>query len=285
MSLLEWSFRLAPLIPDSVLTRFASVVAECDRALSPSRREGLRRNLEAIAAWGHPRLATSAARRDVERAIFRSYHHGFFGYLAHRRARRADEAPRIVGAERLYRALSPGRGAVVTAPHLGNWELAALALARLGFAVHVVTGVQYHASASGAARAAKESARIAVSTPEDGFLPLLATLRRGGLVLLLADGDVFARGIPVRLFGAPATLPAGPALLARRAGAPIVHAFAARDSDGGDRMTFESTVHPDFERPVKDDVARLTESVARALERAVAAHLTQWCIFRPMVPV
>jgi KDO2-lipid IV(A) lauroyltransferase len=191
--------------------------------------------------------------------------------------------PRFVGAERLYRALSLGRGAVMTAPHLGHWEAGVLVFARLGFRVHVVTGLQYHASVSGSVRAAKESARVAVSTPEDGFLPLLLTLKRGGLVILLADGDVYARGIPVRLFGSPAILPAGPALLARRANAPIVHAYTVRDSGGDHRIVFESSDRPDRARPVAEDVMRLTEGVARGLERAVAANITQWCIFRPMV--
>ena len=284
MSILEFAFRLTPRIPDPALSVLASITAALDHAVSPSRREGLRHNLEAIGAWGHPLLATPASRRAVERAVFRSYHLGFLGYLAHRRASRPGaREPRYVGAERLYRALAAGRGAVVTAPHLGSWELAVLSLARLGFDVHVVTGIQYHESVTGAARAAKESARIAVSTPEDGFLPLLATLKRGGLVVLLADGDVYARGIAVRLFGAPARLPAGPALLARRANAPIVHAFTARDGGGAPRIVFESSDRPDRALAVADDVARLTDGVARALERAVAANVSQWCIFRPLV--
>lgn len=285
MSILEWSFRLAPLIPDSILTVLASVAATCDRACSPSRREGLRHNLETIGAWGHPRLASDGARRDVERAVFLAYHRGFLGYLAQGRAEGSrGVTTRFTGAERLYRALAAGRGAVVTAPHVGNWELGALALARVGFDVRVVTGVQYHASISRAVRAAKESARIAVSTPQDGFLPLLDTLRRGGLVLLLADGDVFSRGIDVTLFGATATLPAGPALLARRANAPIVHAYTVPDADGVHRVVFDSVDHPDRAAAVADDVARLTDGVARSLERVVAANITRWCIFRPLVP-
>lgn len=241
--------------------------------------------MEVIGAWGHPRLATDGARREVERAVFRSYHRGFLGYLAHRRERGPDaRGPRFVGAERLYRALAPGRGAVVTAPHVGNWELGALALARAGFDVRVVTGLQYHGGIARAVRAAKESARVQVSTPEDGFLPLLETLRRGGLVLLLADGDVYARGIEVTLFGVAATLPAGPALLARRANAPIVHAYTVPDPDGAHRIVFESLDHPDRATAVADDVARMTDGVARSLERVVAAHVTRWCIFRPLVP-
>ena len=102
-------------------------------------------------------------------------------------------------------------------------------------------------------------------------------------MVLLADGDVHARGGTFRFFGAPAEFPVGPALLSRRAGVPLVHAYAVRERDGGERIVFESVDRPDRTRPVAEDVARLTEGVVRALERAVAANLTQWCIFRPLV--
>ncbi|MEK7348902.1 MAG: lysophospholipid acyltransferase family protein [Candidatus Eisenbacteria bacterium] len=281
--ILEFAFRVTALMPVTALEAVASLLAAFDGAFSTSRRDGLRHNLAAIAAWGHPLLSSESMRRSAERAVFRSYYRACLEYLSHRRGGRGAHAPRFTGAERLYRALATGSGAVVTVPHLGNWELAGLAMARLGFRVHVVAGVQFHASVSRAVHAAKEADRIAVSTPEDGFLPLLRTLRSGGLVVLLADGDVFARGGLFRFFGAPAEFPVGPALLARRAGVAIVHAYAVRECDGRQRIVFESVDRPDRSRPVAEDVTRLTEGMVRALERAIAANVTQWCIFRPLV--
>lgn len=281
---LEFVSRIAAFVPETALQAAASLLARLDSASSASRRQGLRHNLAAIALGGHPRLCSEALRRDAERDVFRSYHRGCLDYLAQRRGVSGPRGvPRFTGAERLYRALASGRGAVVTVPHLGNWELAGLTMARLGFQIHVVTGVQFHAAVSRAVRAAKEADRIAVSTPEDGFMPLLRTLRRGGLVVLLADGDVFARGETFLFFGAPAEFPLGPALLSRRAGAPLVHAYAIRERDRGQRIVFESVDYPDPTCPVAEDVTRLTEGVVRALERAVAANVSQWCIFRPLV--
>jgi len=280
---LDLAFRLAARTPDSIRSAAGALLARVDPLASPARRDGLRRNLETISAWGHPLLASEAGRRHAERAIFGSYHRGFLDYLAHRRLGSGAAANvRVVGAERLYRALAAGRGAVVTAPHLGSWELAGMALARQGFRIHVVTGVQYHAALTHAFLAAKREERIEVSTPEEGFLPLLRTLRSGGLVILLADGDVFRRGVAVRFFGTTATFPAGPALIARRSGAPIVHAFATRDADGTHRIVFESMDAPDRSATIDADVARLAQGVASAVERAVAGHLTEWCIFRPL---
>ena len=279
----ELAVRFSASLPAPARRLVASLLAALDEAFSPGRRDGLRRNLAAIAAWGHPDLATEAKRRDARHAVFRSYHLGCLDYLASRDRSAPPAASRFTGAERLYRALAAGTGAVLTIPHLGNWELAGLTMARLGFRIHVVTGVQFHAAVSRAVRAAKEADRIAVSTPDDGYLPLLRTLRGGGIVILLADGDVYRRGETHRFFGAPAEFPVGPALLARRADVPIVHAYTIRDRDGCEQIVFESTDRPDFTRRVAEDVSRMTEGVVRALERAVAAHVTQWCIFRPLV--
>jgi KDO2-lipid IV(A) lauroyltransferase len=184
--------------------------------------------------------------------------------------------------ELLYAALERGRGAVVCIAHLGNWETAGLALARLGHHLHVVTGVQLHRSLTGAARALKERARIRVSTPEDGFAPLLATLRAGGLVALLVDGDVATRALPARFFGQEVPFPIGPALLARRSGSALLHGHAERT--GPDRLlvSFDGLDRPDRALTVAEDLRRLTARVAAAQERNIAAHLTQWCIFRPL---
>ncbi len=281
--ILDLAVRISASLPAPARRLVASLFAALDEAFSPDRRDGLRQNLAAIAAWGHPDLATEAKRREARHAIFRSYHRGCLDYLASRGRSAAPPAPRFTGTERFYRALAGGRGAVLTIPHLGNWELAGLTMARLGFRIHVVTGVQFHAAVSDAVRAAKEADRIEVSTQDDGTLPLLRTLRSGGLVILLADGDVYTRGESHRFFGALAEFPVGPALLARRAGVPIVHAYTVREPDGGERIVFESIDRPDFTRRVAEDVSRMTEGVVRALERAVAAHVTQWCIFRPLV--
>jgi KDO2-lipid IV(A) lauroyltransferase len=276
---------VAARLPAAAREALAALLALFDQACSTERREGLEQNLSALASWGHPELQHSTNRRRAARAVFRSYHRSVLGYLASRDPHAPRPALRFTGAERLYRALAAGHGVVITIPHLGNWERAGLTMARLGFRIHVVTGVQFHSAVSEAARAAKEADRIAVSTPKDGYQPLLRTLRSGGIVILLADGDVYTRGETFRFFGAPAEFPVGPALLARRANAPLVHAYTVREPDGTERIVFESDDRPDRSRPVAEDVSHLTEGVVRALERAVASHVTQWCIFRPLIGV
>ena len=280
--LLRAALGVAGRIPPRAGRALASLIAAAEYRLSPRRRAAVLSNLDVIGGAGHPRLSRRSDRERAARSVFRSYRRFFIEFLAQRRLiRRAwDRAFRFEGMETLYTAASRGRGAIVAAPHLGNWELGGLALARLGFRVHVVTGTQIHPLLSGAVRALKEESGIAVSTPDDGFVPLLETLRRGGLVVLLVDGDVYTRGVDAAFFGRRVPFPAGPALLSRRSGAPLVHAHSVRSGDGH-WISFDGADAPDLALSLERDLERLTGCVAAAQERNIAANVAQWCIFRP----
>jgi KDO2-lipid IV(A) lauroyltransferase len=274
--------RLSSALPAGTRRAIAHTLSAAQYRFDRRRREAVHANLRALADGGHAGLRDAGSRERAARRIFESYLAFLLEFLAQGRldARAIAERIRFRGMELLYGALAGGRGAVITVPHLGNWEVAGLAVARLGFPIHVVTGVQFHPLLARAVRSAKERARILVSTPTDGFLPLLATLRAGGLVALLVDGDVYARAVLAPFFGRRVPFPAGPALLARRSGAPVLHAHAERN--GADRLLicFDGLDAPDRRLPLTEDVTRLTAGVAAAQERNIAAHVEQWCIFR-----
>jgi KDO2-lipid IV(A) lauroyltransferase len=262
----------------------ARILAAIQYRFSSERRRAVLGNLAWIGAAGHSGLARHEDRARAARAIFESYQRFLLEFLSQERAFRsmAGAPVEFGGMETLYRAVGQGRGVVIVAPHVGNWEWGALALARLGFRVHAVTGVQLHATLAPAVRSLKERHGISVHTPADGFGPLVTALRRGGLVLLLADGDVGSRSLAVPFFGRMVGIPTGPALLARRAGAPIVYAHARRRSQGSIEVVFDGADAADRSLPLAADIRRMTERIAAVSEATIARHVTQWCIFRPI---
>jgi phosphatidylinositol dimannoside acyltransferase len=96
--------------------------------------------------------------------------------------------------------------------------------------------------------------------------------RQGRLICLVADRDLSASGLQVRLLGHPARLPAGPAMVARTTGAPLVPVTLAYD---GPRMHI--TMHEPVE-PVsgRDGVRLMTQGVADAFSRGIRAHPQDW---------
>lgn len=246
--------------------------------VAAARRNAVLANLNQIARAGHLELAEAGVRRRTARRMFESFALAWIESFSRNPLR--GSRFRFEGAELLYRALARGRGAVIAAPHLGSWDVAGAALVELGFEVHAVAGIQLHPLLSTAFRAEQERRGIQIHTPSDGFGGLVQALRRGALVVLLADGDVFSRALPTPFFGRRVLFPSGPAVLARRARVPILHAHAARSAEGGNRLCFTGMDLPDASMPLAEDVRRLTSLVARHEERSIAAHVAQWGIFR-----
>ena len=100
-------------------------------------------------------------------------------------------------------------------------------------------------------------------------------LAKNRVVPLLADRDLTAAGVEVSFFGGTTRMPAGPARLAIRTGAPLVVVDLWYD---GDRPC--GTVHPPLALPAGDSederVNALTQTIADGLAQGIAAHPADW---------
>ena len=107
-------------------------------------------------------------------------------------------------------------------------------------------------------------------------------LRRHEGLVLLVDWGYRADGIPVKMFGAWTTLPAGPALLAAKHGSAIVPFSINRQPDGTFRAASDEPIHVASNSPA--DLAIATQQIATALERHISPAPEQWYIFKPIWP-
>jgi KDO2-lipid IV(A) lauroyltransferase len=104
---------------------------------------------------------------------------------------------------------------------------------------------------------------------------LRAALARGETVALVADRPVGGGGTPVRLFGAPARLPVGPAVLAFESGAPTWLIVTRRVGRNQYRSRVERIPTP-AQGSRREQLSALLDAEARAFERAVADAPEQW---------
>ena len=119
---------------------------------------------------------------------------------------------------------------------------------------------------------------------------LRAALGRGEYIGIVGDRDILGGGVAVQLFGAPAPLPVGPALLAIESGAPI-HVAAVRRVRG-ERYSgrLETILPPDAPLAAGPGARRarveaLLQAEAGAFERLVADAPEQWwSVFFPIWP-
>jgi len=112
---------------------------------------------------------------------------------------------------------------------------------------------------------------------------VLRTLRAGGVVGLLSDRDLGGTGIDVEFFGEHTTLPAGPATLALRTGAPLVPCAVFFDGDGH-RGVICPPLDTSRHGSLREDVARITQLLADALAELIRRAPDQWHVFQPNWP-
>jgi KDO2-lipid IV(A) lauroyltransferase len=115
---------------------------------------------------------------------------------------------------------------------------------------------------------------------------LLAALRRGEPVGLVGDRDLTGGGIDIEFFGARASFPVGPGLLALETGAPV-YAVSVRRTGGGrylGRVERVDVPGPDAGTR-RERLTAFLQAEAHAFERQIARAPEQWwAAFFPIWP-
>lgn len=270
-----WLTALVAGMPEWLGYFLADALTEVHYRFFPERRHGALANLAVILPRASRRDRTRIARR-----MMRSYNRMMFEFfrLPHISREELFANVEVVGREHLEAAAARGRGIVIASSHLGNWELAGVTVAQMGYTLHAVAGVQLGRWLSGAVRDTKSELSLVTVSPEDGFRKLLRALEHNDPIALVVDGDIYQHGVEVEFFGRTYNFPAGPGVLAQRTGAMVICGYCERVGRGRFRIVMEKPLDPaDF-----PSVAALNQAVANKIEGHIRTHLDQWCIFRPM---
>ncbi len=226
----------------------------------------------------HPRVRRMALR------AYREYAH-YMVELMRLPALPAADVAKLVegdGIDRIAGAwLAHGKSMIVCAGHVGNNEAVAAGVAWRGFPANVVADDSAFPEIFEILRRNREGWGVHV-VPWRNLRELFSILRKNQILALLVDWGYREDGIPVRLFGAWTTLPAGPAVLAAKTGAAIVFMEVRRTPDG----RFEVNADDAFTVPSSNpaDLQRATQRIADALERTIARAPAQWYSFKPIWP-
>jgi Lauroyl/myristoyl acyltransferase len=179
------------------------------------------------------------------------------------------------------RDASPVGGIIVTVGHVGNNDVIGAAIAHLGLPLNVVADDSSFPELFDYLRRQREQWH-ATLIPWRNLRAIFGVLRRRELLGLLVDWGYRSDGIPVKLFDAWTTLPAGPATLAAKTKSRIVPVITSRQPDGRLRLTIaEPIVVASAESA---ELQRATQAIADALARTIRAAPEQWYSFKPIWP-
>jgi KDO2-lipid IV(A) lauroyltransferase len=189
------------------------------------------------------------------------------------------------GYEHLEQGMASGRGVVMVLPHVGSWEWGGAFLASDGYPMtSVAERIEPPALFDWFIEQRRAMGLTIVPLGGDSGGTVLKTLRSGGLVGLLCDRDIGGHGVAVDFFGETTTLPAGPAMLALRTGATLI-AAAVYSGPGRDHSAVVSRpLDTSRTGSLRVDVARVTQDIARELERLIRRAPEQWHLYQPNWP-
>ncbi len=189
------------------------------------------------------------------------------------------------GYEYLVENMERGKGVIMALPHVGTWEWGGTWLALQGYPMtSVAEPVEPRRLYDWFVTQREAMGLTIVPLGPDVGTVLLRTLRAGKLVGLLCDRDILGNGVEVEFFGERTRLPGGPATLALRTGAAILPtAVYSRP-----RKQHAAVILPplDIRRTgsLRDDVTRVTQEMAYALEDLIRRAPEQWYAFQPNWP-
>ncbi|MEA2607849.1 MAG: phosphatidylinositol dimannoside acyltransferase [Chloroflexota bacterium] len=287
---------LACHLPEGPLVRLADLTGEAWYRVAPQRAAQARRNLQrvcrALAGDGRGSTAARAAANDpraLERLVRAAFRHSARYYLevARTPALTRDELDRRLVVETpdvVAEAFGSGHPVIFVGLHFGAIELPALFLAaRVGSAVAPMETVDDTSLQDFFVRS-RGAAGIRIVGLREARRELLGALRQGIPVGLVGDRDLTGGGLPIPLFGAPANLPIGPAMLAVESGAPLYVVSVRRTGIARYRGRLEAVaVPPDGTR--RERVTAAMTGLAAAFERAIAVAPEQWwAVFFPIWP-
>jgi KDO2-lipid IV(A) lauroyltransferase len=273
---------LARAMPRPVASVAARNLGRVAAHSDPARRRLVAKNLQRA----NPELRGLALQRAI-RQTFESYARYWVESFRLPTMDRAqlDAGFTVEGFEHIEAALAAGQGGIMTLPHLGGWEWAAFWLAQvkqIGVTA-VVERLEPEALFEWFVELRQSLGMTIVPLGPEAGTATARALKENHLLALLCDRDIAGNGVEVEFFGERTTLPGGPAVLALRTGSPILP--TAIYFDGPSR---HAVVRPPLDTSrtgkLRDDIQRITQDVAHALEELIRRAPEQWHLLQPNWP-
>ena len=289
--------KLLSKLPEAPLVAAAESIGELWYRAAPAKAAQARANLGRVCVGldaqgrGSPLVRRAATDPDaLEKLVRRAFRHAARYYLEMARAGSQTAAETLARIDvetpgEVTDALRSGKPVIITGMHFGSIEVPVVVVSDM--VGHHVTAPMEIVKDPALARWFEESRRrvgVNIVPMTDARRGLMAAVRRGESVGMVADRDLLHNGLMVPFFGHLAPIPAGPALLAVETGLPIYVGSARRAAHlryKGKLVRLEVPA----EGRLRERVTAITANLAAAFETLLADGPEQWFgAFHPIWP-
>ncbi|HOO77615.1 MAG TPA: lysophospholipid acyltransferase family protein [bacterium] len=280
---------LVQKLPPRAAYAVGAVVAEIYYLFASRNRKNFKANLKHVLEYRAEDIRSSAARRRIRRIVrknFRNFAYyliDFFRFSA-LEEKEMENLVEVEGEENIALGLREGKGLVGVTAHLGNWELAGVVFAGLGFPINAVALSHGNTKLNRLFTQQRALGGMKVIPVGSAARASLRALRNNEVLVILGDRDVTERGVVMGFFGAPAQIPRGPSALAARTGAGVLIGYMVREGTHRYRLTFTPPIEVDRSRPEAEVERSIREAMVRRLEEVIGDHLDQWYVYYRIWP-
>jgi len=179
------------------------------------------------------------------------------------------------GLKELKNSIKEGKGVILLTAHFGNWELAAVAIAiKLKIRMTVLSKQQRNPFVTEWFDEMRRAHGNDVANLGVGVRKIFTTIRRGGVVGLVADQRGPKEGMRVKLFGRATAIYTGASEMAFKSGAAVFLVFCNRKADGKFFIHIEEFFYKDLinEKNIKE----FNQRYITALEKKIREYPEQW---------
>ena len=189
---------------------------------------------------------------------------------------RSEELLQVEGEENLRRALQEGKGVLLFSAHLGNWEVASLAVSRIGRLNVVARPLDNRLLEKDLVRFRNSLGARAISKFQ-AARPVLQSLRQNEIVAILIDQNVLrSQAVFVDFFGLPAATTPSLASFYLHAGSPVLPVFCYPTPSLSYLVRIGPPLQIDLTGDPKQDVLKITQSSTKMIEAEIRAHPSHW---------
>jgi phosphatidylinositol dimannoside acyltransferase len=191
------------------------------------------------------------------------------------------------GVEMLQADVAAGRGSVLALPHAGNWDAAGAYVAAMDLPITTVAERLQPEVVYERFLAFRRGLGMEILPLTGGERPAIDVLtervRAGTVVPLLADRDFSRGGVAVTFFGRRTRMPAGPAILAIRTGAPLYTVdMCYEGAHPVGRISPPLTMPDPSAGSLDERVRSVTQTIADHFATSIARSPQDWHMLAPM---
>ena len=181
------------------------------------------------------------------------------------------------GLEQLDNLRAGNQGALLYSGHFGNFPLMIIWLAVRGYPIAAIYKEAKNLPDDFFGNSFRKFNVTPLKYKSDAALTVaIIKALKGGKIVLIQNDQSHPDGIYINFFNKYVPSPAGPALLAKRLGVPIIPAYICRDKDNHHKITILPEIplqhEDDHEKFMKVNTQILTDWIAEILIK----HPTEW---------